>query len=198
MSIASEKNLFHRLHVLVVDDNQFVRKLMRSMLRQLGVHEVMEATDGLDAIEVLSARDCDIILLDWRMPGFNGEEFLEMARRSNEPKMRAMPIVVVSAFTDYETVLRIAEAGADAVVTKPLSVSVLGQRVLKVLKDRHIPTRSAGENVSRGAVLARRNRAADPTSTATPRPAHPPAAKPAKAPAIDLSALEDEDDFYAI
>ncbi len=156
-----ERFTFQDVSVLIVEDNQFLRKLVRSMLRQLGVQEATDVSDGLDALEALSTRDHDVILLDWVMPGFNGEEVLQIVRRSPEHKLRTIPIIVMSAFTNHSNVVRAAEAGADAVIAKPLSVSLLGRRIERVMTTTRLEvrgsdraTRISNRAITRGSELA--------------------------------------------
>ena len=170
MNRGSDPFLFRQIQVLIVDDNQFVRKLIRSMLRQLGIQEIHEATDGLEAVEAIAARDCNLVLLDWRMPGFTGEEFLEMIRRSPEPRLQSLPVIVLSAFTSYSMVVRAASAGANAVVVKPLSITILGRRIEKVMREAfglyapqpvHVPISAAPVTHDLGELLATEKEDAD-------------------------------------
>lgn len=122
------------LSVLIVEDNAFMRKLMRSMLRQIPVGEVQEYENGRDALKLLTSKYFDIVLLDWIMPGFDGRQFLEgLNARRQKPGVRIPPVLVVTANASRQMVLEAAQLGADGVVAKPFSVSVLRDRIFAVL-----------------------------------------------------------------
>lgn len=122
------------LSVLIVEDNAFTRKLMRSMLRQIPVGEIQEYEDGRGALKLLASKHFDIVLLDWIMPGFNGGHFLEhLNARRQQPDARIPPVLVVTANASRQVVLEAARLGADGVVAKPFSVSVLRDRIIAVL-----------------------------------------------------------------
>ncbi|MGH7879055.1 MAG: response regulator, partial [Candidatus Binataceae bacterium] len=66
--------LIQQLRVLVVDDNPFMRTIVRNMLSHLGVKKVAEAGDGILALEKINDNTPDIIILDWEMPLLSGPE----------------------------------------------------------------------------------------------------------------------------
>ncbi|MBK5949451.1 hypothetical protein CH339_15825 [Rhodobium orientis] len=130
VSAFSTSSDFEALHVLVVDDNSFFRKLERSMLRQLGVDTVYEASDGLDALTRLDQRECDLVLLDWNMPSFPGADFLRLIRDKDDVYFRSIPVIVVTSFANQALVLKAVELGANGVVVKPFSIALLRDRIL--------------------------------------------------------------------
>jgi len=122
------------LSVLIVEDNAFTRKLMRSMLRQIPVGEIQEYDNGRDALKLLASKYFDIVLLDWIMPGFNGGQFLENLNvRRQKPGAQIPAVLVVTANASRQVVLEAAQRGADGVIAKPFSVSVLRDRISAVL-----------------------------------------------------------------
>lgn len=133
---------FENLRVLIVDDNNFVRKLERSMLRQLGVQTIAEAGDGADALKRLSSRDCDLILLDWKMPRFSGEEFLKVLRNGDDAYRKTIPVLVITGLANQSLVLKAVHLGADGVIVKPFSISLLKHRIEAVMltRKRAIPS----------------------------------------------------------
>lgn len=120
---------FENLRVLIVDDNAFVRKLIRSMLRQLGVTSILEAGNGLEAIERLNAQDCDLVLLDWKMPEMNGDQVLITLRQHNKAYFRNLPVILITGYANQSLVLKAVHQGADAIVVKPFSISLLKHRI---------------------------------------------------------------------
>ena len=105
--------------VLVVDDDEDIRTLLRAALTDAG-YEVTMAADGQDAIEAVRRRRPDVILLDLMMPRVSGWGFTE--RYAREPGPHA-PIIVITAASGQ--VLRLPEQGVTRVVPKPFSVDAL-------------------------------------------------------------------------
>src|SRR5436190_3622691 len=106
-----------RSRVLVVDDSESIRLLFQRLLVTEG-HEVVSASDGIEALEAVSLHQPDVILLDVAMPCMDG---LEVCRRLKaDPATRLTPIVLVSGHADLSDRLRGLEAGADEILEKPV------------------------------------------------------------------------------
>jgi CheY-like chemotaxis protein len=107
---------------LIVDDSKLARMVMASAFRRLRPDwELIEASNGEDAINALSSQAIDIALVDFNMPGIDGLELVAKIRKSH-PKM---PMAVVSANVQDEIIARARELNA-AFVTKPLTDEALG------------------------------------------------------------------------
>ena len=125
--------LLRGVRVLVVDDNEVSREILAEMLRFFHL-EVGTAWDGVAAIAELrnAAQPYDLVLMDWRMPGMNGDEVAQRIHQDHaiaqQPK-----IVMVTAY-GREDVIRLSEqAGVDGILIKPVSPSTLLDTVLSVL-----------------------------------------------------------------
>jgi two-component system, chemotaxis family, chemotaxis protein CheY len=118
--------------VLVVDDNDFMRKLVAKMLLSFGIRSVIEAGDGAEALRIASEISIDVIVTDYRMPGLDGFEFCRTVRRRPTPR-RAVPILLMSGHTERALVERARDAGFDEVLAKPLAPRTLHQKVLTSL-----------------------------------------------------------------
>ncbi len=68
------------LRVLVVDDEHYMRKVVRTMLMSIGVRTVMEAPDGAAALELIRSHPLDVVVLDWEMPGLDGLSVVRLIR----------------------------------------------------------------------------------------------------------------------
>ena len=99
-----------RASALVVDDDPINRMLLSNSLEQQG-HRVMMAENGLEALAALQAQPFDVVLLDVLMPGLDGSEVL--ARLKQDPGLRHVPVVMVSALEDIQCVVRCIEMGAE-------------------------------------------------------------------------------------
>jgi DNA-binding response OmpR family regulator len=118
--------------VLIVDDEPMARTLLRLMLVRAGFN-VSEAEDGFDALNKVKKDPPDIILLDVMMPGMDGFTVCETLR--NEEDTAALPIIMLSAKTDLESINRGLRLGATKYLTKPISPEDLTRHVSDALND---------------------------------------------------------------
>ena len=102
--------------VLVVDDHKIIRDLVRLNLEMAG-HEVLEAADGEQALEIVDADRPDILVCDLMMPGIGGLSVLRLLRAN--PETKKIPFVVLTAKTLPEDIRQATEMGADRYITKP-------------------------------------------------------------------------------
>ncbi len=105
--------------VLIVDDDQFIRRLIATTLEDVSRLELHEAADGLEAIEIARREQPALVFLDVDMPGMNG---IDACRRLREEEATSDATIVMLTATQGESVERRAEAaGADLFLTKPFS-----------------------------------------------------------------------------
>ena len=117
--------------VLVVDDNKVIRQLIRVNLELEGF-EVVTAADGAECLDVVHQVRPDVVTLDVVMPRLDG--LRTAARLRSDPRTRGLPLVVVSACTQYEVEAGI-EVGVDAFLAKPFEpAELLG--IVRQLVDR--------------------------------------------------------------
>ncbi len=112
----------HALYILVVDDCAAVRKVLATVLGAAG-HTVVLAEDVVEALGVLDAQRPDLILTDYRMPGLSGVELVREVR--SRLWLTHIPIIVVSSEQAPETRSRMARAGANGWVAKPICATTL-------------------------------------------------------------------------
>ena len=102
--------------ILVVDDHEEIREALAEILEEEG-HEVLQAVDGLDALEVVAATPPDVILLDIAMPGMDGLETLR--RLKDMPESAMLPVIMVTAQGDRQNMVKAVQLGVRDYVTKP-------------------------------------------------------------------------------
>jgi CheY-like chemotaxis protein len=134
-----------KINVLVVDDNAFIRNLIVSTLRILGLTSVTDMGNARDAIErlKLSRKDpvsagigtVDIIFSDFVMSQLDGLLFLRWVRTSKDAPDRFVPFVMVSGAADQDAVETARDAGLTEFLAKPFSAKSLSDRVLEVIKN---------------------------------------------------------------
>ena len=115
------------MNILIVDDEQVQRELLRGFLEQMG-HTVVEAGTGEEAIGVVQREPVDLILLDQKMPGMSGEEALEKIREVN-PLVRC---IMITAFGSVETAVTVMKLGADDFMEKPVDLDLLGKKIEEI------------------------------------------------------------------
>ena len=119
--------------VLIIDDDAVTRLLVGSAMRGAG-HEVLEHDSGEAAMDGLADCRPDLILLDLEMPGMGGLAFCRWLR--TRPGCRTLPVLVMTAHDDSETIQRAFDAGASDFVAKPLNFNILVHRVRFLLRAR--------------------------------------------------------------
>ena len=112
--------------ILVVDDNELNRDLLSRRLRRDG-HTVVVAEDGRQALDRVAAGSFDLVLLDIMMPGLTGYEVLEQLK--GDPAHRHIPVVMITATTEEESIVRCLSLGAEDHLPKPFNPSILRARV---------------------------------------------------------------------
>jgi len=117
--------------ILVVDDNQPARQLVKSTLALAGYTGITEAVDGSKALEAVKNRKFDLIVCDWDMPGTSGIDVLRAVRA--DEKLNATPFLMVTANQQREFVEAAIEAGVNDYVAKPYRLSTLNEKAAKLL-----------------------------------------------------------------
>lgn len=124
--------------ILVVDDSGVTRAVIKRTVMLSGIPDVQvfEAENGLAGLEVLAREQIDLILADLHMPKMGG---VEMTRRIlADEKLRLIPVVVVSADPNQETIAELRESGVRAHMPKPFTPEALNKVVMHVLGVEHV------------------------------------------------------------
>ena len=123
----------HQLIVLVVDDNAFMRKMVRSLLTNIGVRKVYEASDGIAGLEVIRAASPDIVILDWEMPLLNGAELVRIVRSPGVFPVPDVPIIMLTGHVERWRVIEASRLGVNEFLKKPVSGKSLLDRIIAIL-----------------------------------------------------------------
>ncbi len=124
-----------RAHVLVVDDDSINRTVLARSLEREG-YRVATAEDGRKALQALWGEPYDVVLLDVLMPEMDGYETL--ARVQSDEKLRHVPVIMVSALEDIESVVRCIELGAEDYLPKPFDPVLLRARMNACLTKKRL------------------------------------------------------------
>ena len=105
------EKLVQSIAVLIVDDNQYMRKVIRNILVNIGVKNIHEAADGIAGLEAIRMFAPDLVILDWEMPLLNGAELVRIVR---SPGVFPVPDVPIIMLTGHVERWRVIEACASA------------------------------------------------------------------------------------
>jgi len=122
-----------QMTVLVVDDNAFMRKMVRSLLKNIGVEKIFEASDGIAGLEAIRQVSPDIVILDWEMPLLNGPEFVRIVRSPGVFPLPDLPIIMLTAHGERWRVVEAVRLGVNEFLCKPVSAKALLERLISIL-----------------------------------------------------------------
>lgn len=126
----------YQVHILIVEDEERLRKLVRKYLLLEG-YNVHEAANGLEAMDVFESETIDLVVLDVMMPYKNGYEVARDIRRTSQ-----VPIIMLTARSEEEDKLQGFDIGIDDYVTKPFSTRELIARIKALLKRTNVTATS--------------------------------------------------------
>jgi len=110
--------------IMVVEDDAATRRLYRFLLRNSG-YDVIEAEDGIDALEKLAVHDCDVVITDMNMPRMGGIELVRTLRQNQSQ----VYVILVTAFGTPDTEKNALRAGVNEYLTKPFDFDELERRL---------------------------------------------------------------------
>lgn len=134
---------FSLFTVLIAEDSPYMRRLLSSVLRAIGVGTILQATDGGEAIEMMKllstnpekvgVSSVDIVMSNWLMDPVDGLMLLKWLRRDKESPDRFMPFVMITGFVDRDRLEQARDNGVTEFLAKPYSVKSLVSRLLAVI-----------------------------------------------------------------
>ncbi len=125
--------LMQSITVLVVDDNQYMRKVIRNILVNIGVKNILEATDGSAGLEAIRMFAPDIVIVDWEMPILNGAELVRMVRSPGVFPIPDVPIIMLTGHVERWRVMEATRLGVNEFLKKPMSGKALLDRMVAIL-----------------------------------------------------------------
>jgi two-component system, chemotaxis family, chemotaxis protein CheY len=127
---------FSRLRILVVDDNDFMRRLYRDLLQAIGfrAENIKDATDGRTAIQHLTEYNCDLAICDINMKPMNGKKFTRYIRSDANSPDPYLPIIICTGHTELIHIANARDAGANEILSKPVTGAALYARLQAVVE----------------------------------------------------------------
>ena len=125
------------LKILVVDDFEMVRSLLKQSLLSIGYHNLSEAANGVEALEKLqqaqeAGRSFELVFVDWNMPLMNGLDLVKKCKSVSE--LAGIRFIMVSAERDQKKVVTALKAGVSDYVSKPFSPKILATKIERLLE----------------------------------------------------------------
>ena len=117
---------------LIVDDFSTMRRIVRGLLSEMGCNKAEEAQDGVIALGMLKAQSFDFVISDINMPNMNGFDLLKAIKA--DPKLKHLPVLMVTAEAKKENIVAAAQAGANGYVVKPFTAATLEEKITKIFE----------------------------------------------------------------
>lgn len=124
-----------KMKILIVDDMQTMRKILKNMLIKMGCSDIHEAPDGIPALQMIkeahsSGVPFKFVLSDWNMPGMTGLDLLKNLRA--DENFKKLPFLMITAEGEQSNVITAVKAGVSNFVVKPFSINVLQEKIAKI------------------------------------------------------------------
>jgi two-component system chemotaxis response regulator CheY len=120
------------LKFLIVDDFSTMRRIVRSLLKEMGCHNADEAEDGAVALNMLRTQKFDFVVSDINMPNMNGFDLLKAIK--SDDKLKHLPVLMVTAEARKEDIVLAAQTGAAGYIVKPFTKATLEEKVAKIMQ----------------------------------------------------------------
>lgn len=117
------------MNVLVVDDFSTMRKIIKNVLKQIGIESVVEAENGKMALDLLKKEEVDLIISDWIMPEMTGIDFLKACKA--DENIKKIPFVMVTAEAQKGNIMEAIKSGVDNYIVKPFTPEKLQAAIEK-------------------------------------------------------------------
>jgi len=121
-----------QIRILLVDDFQAMRRIIKDILKKIGYPNVLEAEDGVVAWEILMKNKIDLVISDWNMPRMTGIELLRKVRAHND--YANVPFLIVSAECEQENIVEAIKAKVSNYMVKPFTQETMEQKIEKIFE----------------------------------------------------------------
>jgi DNA-binding response OmpR family regulator len=138
-SLATEKVIdptFASFCILVVDDSRTLRRILIRELNSLGFQNILEAADGIEAINTVKSNSIDLMLLDMEMPELDGLGVLTALK--SDDIYKSLPIIVISGAEQFDKTIKCIEIGAEDYLPKPFDPILLRARIFSSLEKKRL------------------------------------------------------------
>ena len=123
------------MHILVIDDEPFMRKLLERLLNDIGTGAISLAANGVEGLSIVgqSRAPIDLVICDLEMPEMNGLEFVKTLRSQKNIQSSDLPVLILTGHSDEDSVRNAASLGINGYLVKPISRNLLEARIAKAI-----------------------------------------------------------------
>lgn len=122
------------LSFLVVDDNNYMLSIIKTLLKGFGVSRIYEASDAAEAFEEFQNSQMDVIIVDYALETLDGIEFSQLVRTANDSPNPYVPIIMLTAHSERQKVELARDAGVTEFLRKPICAADLYRRIIEVIE----------------------------------------------------------------
>jgi len=121
------------LRILTVDDNPTMRRIILNTLRRVGYSDIIEASNGKDAMAKLQVEKIDFVITDWDMPEMDGIELVSNIRKSDE--FKSLPVIMISTRSVKEDIIEALKTGVNSYIVKPFTPDTLKEKIDQIIRN---------------------------------------------------------------
>ena len=118
--------------VLIIDDDYYMRKVIRSLLLAIGIKDTLDASNGSEGLEAICSAQPDIVILDWEMPGMTGADFMRIVRSPETFQCPQIPVIMLTGHVERDRVVEAIKLGVHEFLCKPVSAKALYDRIVSI------------------------------------------------------------------
>lgn len=128
------KEHYHKGKILVVDDDENIRKTVKLRLEEAGGYQVITASNGQEALEMAKAHNPDLILLNVMMPKLNG--IMTTLRLKGTEETKSIPVIIMTGIKERDEMILARHVGAADYITKPFESAELLKKIERLLSKK--------------------------------------------------------------
>lgn len=122
------------LTFLIIDDNSYMRSIIKTLLKGFSVRRILEAADAVEGFEEFQKTHIDIIIIDYVLDTLDGIEFVQLVRNAKDSPNSHVPMIMLTAHSERSQVERARDAGVTEFLCKPICASDLYARIISVIE----------------------------------------------------------------
>jgi two-component system chemotaxis response regulator CheY len=147
--------MLEKLKVLVVDDNHHMANIIKTILRGIGVKDLLDADNASDAFQIVRMTPVDLIITDYAMEPVNGCELTRLMRTATDSPNHFVPIIMLTAYAERSKIEAARDAGVTEFCAKPITATELYRKVCAVINTPRSFIAAAGTTATRDRNVAR-------------------------------------------
>jgi len=118
------------MKIMLVDDSRTIRNIQKNVLSRLGHTDIIEAGDGVEALNLLKGDQPDLVLIDWNMPNMDGITLVREIRTTD----KQLPLIMCTTEAEKSRVLEALKAGVNNYIVKPFSTETLAEKINQTME----------------------------------------------------------------